>query len=50
MPLGATSGGGAVGDSLGQGDLEDVVPTLNQDLRKAWNSDVLALVPDPRGR
>ena len=35
MLLGATSGGGAVGDSLGQGDLEDVAPTLNQDLHKA---------------
>lgn len=33
--LGATSEGGAVGDSLGQGDLEDVAPTLNQGLHKA---------------
>lgn len=31
MLLGATSGGDAVGDSLGQGDLEDVAHTLNQD-------------------
>lgn len=39
--LGAASGRGAVGDSLGQGDFEDVTPTLNQDLHKAQ---------DPRGQ
>lgn len=36
-----------MGDSLGQGDLGNVVPTLNQDLHKR-SSAISDLVPDPR--
>lgn len=49
---GAASGGGAVGSSLGQGDLGNVVPTLNQDLHKAqevWVSQILFLIQEAAG-